>query len=160
MIGRSGILRINAADSLKCAGITLEDAQEKAVVPFVVNDLYDDGASDTVGVHQREKFFRRGIFGRRGRAGGEGKLRVVLEDMDMRIDQRSAVLGFGQEQWEGERACGGLSEEAAAGGHFQPIEYGARLQPGGVCGGHGRRRESLRAVAPWEPVAGQGPSRA
>ena len=92
--GAGGIFGVDAADALKCAGITLENAEEIGVVPLVVNDLDNDGACDAVGMHQTEEFFGRGVFSGWMCTGREGELRIVLEDMNVRIDH-SVVLGLG-----------------------------------------------------------------
>ena len=135
---RGGILGVHAADAVEERGRTLEDAQKVAVVPLVVNDLDDDGAGHAVAAHQSDELFRRRVFRRRVRAGRKGKTRVALEDMNVRVNNqrwvvshpfgkgrrkdgatRSAVLGFGREQWKCQRASGGLGEKAAASEHGQ-----------------------------------------
>ncbi len=88
LVGGGGVLRVDSADTLKGAWVAFEDAGKVAVVPFVVDDLDDDGAEDVVGVHQLEELFDGGVFGGRIGSVGEGEGGVVLPHMDVRVDER------------------------------------------------------------------------
>ena len=63
VVGRGGVLRVDAADAVKGAWVTFEDAGEIAIVPAVVNDLDEDGAENVVGLHEFEELIDGGVFG-------------------------------------------------------------------------------------------------
>lgn len=86
VVGSGGVLRVHAADALKGARVTLENAGEVAVVPLVVDDLNDNGSEDIVGVHQVEELFDGGVFCGRVGSKGEGEGCVVLPDVDVGVD--------------------------------------------------------------------------
>ena len=91
VVGSGGVERIDAGDALEDAGVLFEDAGEVGVVVAVVDDLDDDGAGDSVGLHQREQGFGGGVaFGDVG-ARGEGEGGVVLPDVDVGVED--AVVG-------------------------------------------------------------------
>ena len=87
LVGSGGILRVDSADALKGAWVPLENAGEIAVVPFVVDDLDEDGPGDIVGLHQLEKLFDGGVLGGRVGSGSEGEGGVVLPDVDVGVDE-------------------------------------------------------------------------
>jgi len=107
VIARGGVEGIDAADGLEVLRIALENASGVTVVVAVVNHLNEHGLRDAVGLHEFEQRFGRGVA--RGRMGpaGEGKLRIVLTDVNVRIDD--PVL-FG-----GDGSHGNGSQEASAG---------------------------------------------
>ena len=81
VVGRGGIERVDATDSLERTRVALQDGGEEAVVVLVVDDLNDDCFRHAVGLHQVEQSF----LGAASRAGtlapcAEGKLGIVFPD--------------------------------------------------------------------------------
>ncbi len=130
VVGGEGVFGVYAADSVEDFGVTLQDAGQVGVVPTVVDDLDEDGVGDAVGLHEGEERFGRGVFGGWMRAGRERELRVVLPDVDVRVDERGDARA-GEEGGElcrgGCGCCGG--KEAAA------VRHGERVYSGEGVGG-------------------------
>jgi len=105
---------------MKLFGMAFEDCGEITVVPLVVDDLDDDGAGDSVGLHEGEEGLDGGVFGGRVSAGSEGKCGIVFEDVDVRVDEdwlrRRLRDGEQASRCKGESygLCSGCGEKAAS----------------------------------------------
>ena len=84
VIGRDGVFRIDAADGFEQRWIALQNAGQVAIVPAIVNHLNDDGARNTVRLHEVNQCFNGRILRERVCSRGIGKLRVALESEDFR----------------------------------------------------------------------------
>lgn len=104
MVGRGGVLRVDAADAGEFAGVGVECGDEEAVVPLVVDDLDEDGSGDVVGAHLcEERRWGRVDGGGHVCAGSEGKARAGLPDVDVGIDE--GVGRRGGREGRGECGC-------------------------------------------------------
>ncbi len=89
VVRRGGVFRVDATDGGKPVGIGLTYAGGVAVVPPVIDDLYQHRPIDAVGRHLFEQRLRCSLAGRwlaRLRCPGVG--RVVRPDVNVWIDER------------------------------------------------------------------------
>lgn len=81
---------VDATNTLEELRIATQDMREIAIVPTIVDDLDENCSGHLVGLHQFQKHLDGCIFARWNCTIGKWKRRVVLPDVNMRVDDNRA----------------------------------------------------------------------